>query len=391
MKILIYEPTGGLCNYSLNLAYGLTKNGCNISLITMKDFDNYFFNYSKKINIIPLCNSFLIPEWLQKRGLFPLERIYKTYIIWYNISIRRKICYQLKPNIIHLQITHPIIDQFYINDLSKHIKTVLTVHDVRWHNRKSLNNIKLFLKNVYTYVNKLIVHSCENKKQLINEFKLPENKISIIPFGTELPLNDSVSKDDARKILTLPLKSKLILFFGTIRENKGLDILLQSIKDIQKKIPNIKLIIAGKLVPFDTFNKYNLMINTLKLTDNIILRIGRVKNEDVELYFKASDLTVLPYKNTYSSQSGVLFDAYKYQCPLVVTNVGGIGETVSEDKTGIVVDSTNKYITNAIIRLIEDEQLNKSIKDNMISAIKSKYSWDIVAKKTIDVYNSILN
>ncbi|MBS4012819.1 MAG: glycosyltransferase family 4 protein [Bacteroidetes bacterium] len=387
MKVLLYEPTGygGHALYVKNLSSALSDNGNEIVLLTSNpySFANERLNY-KFVDTLKQMRADL--SYLKVRPLWAADRFYRAF---YNAYKRNKICSLMKPDIVHLQLTVPLVDQIYVPFLSRKYKTVYTVHNVILH-KDTINNRKSFLNRIYQSVNHLIVHTNSNKDQLITEFSISAEKITVIPHGIDPPPVNLENKSNIREKLSISQNTPVVLFFGSIRANKGLDVLLKAMPLVIKSSPKTQLIVAGGMPLGERFDKYERLINELRLKDNVILEVRWIEDHEMELYFQASDIVALPY-TSFASQSGVLLQTYKYGKPVVVTDVGGLSETVRDDETGIVVEQSPEVVAASILRLLEDKELYYRYSQNMLNAVLEKYNWDIVAKKTIDIYRKVLN
>jgi len=156
-------------------------------------------------------------------------------------------------------------------------------------------------------------------------------------WRAELPVYDCYALDDtdmtkAKKELKLDGK-ELLLFFGYVREYKGLDILLESLALIKVNHPDIHLLIVGEF--YEKEEKYWELIRNLDLRTNVTVINQYVPNEDVGKYYTAADLVVLPYRS--ATQSGILQIAFGFDRPVLVTRVGGLDESVQNDINGYVV------------------------------------------------------
>jgi glycosyltransferase involved in cell wall biosynthesis len=186
------------------------------------------------------------------------------------------------------------------------------------------------------------------------------------------PLYDNygagVNKEAARKKLQLSPDKKYLLFFGFIRKYKGLDILLEAIKDERIKKGNIELIIAGEF--YDDKAAYDTLL--ANVGDHVKLFTDFIPNEEVKYYFSAADLIVQPYRS--ATQSGITQVAYHFEKPMIVTNVGGLHEVVPDGKVGFVVEPEPKAIADSIIRFFDHPIPDL---DQNISNEKKKYSWEV--------------
>ncbi len=163
---------------------------------------------------------------------------------------------------------------------------------------------------------------------------------------------------------------KVILFFGYIKPYKGLDTLLKAFSLFLEKYPNSKLLIVGEV--YGNSDEYYNLISKLDLEKKVIFVNRFVKDDEIELFFKAADVLALPYKQ--ATQSGVLQIAYNMNLGAVATPIGGLPELVMHDKTGIVSESCSKKdFSKALIEYFSLEQ--KKVLQN-IEKEKEKYAWN---------------
>ena len=183
-------------------------------------------------------------------------------------------------------------------------------------------------------------------------------------FGT------AVSREEAVGSLGLDPSAKYLLFFGFIRDYKGLDILLKAIADERIKNSDIKLIVAGEF--YNNSETYFELEKQLGLEGKIIWRTDFIADEQVKNYFCASDIIVQPYKT--ATQSGVTQIAYHFEKPMLVTNVGGLPEIVPNGKVGYSVEPEAKVIADAINDFYSNGRYAEFVEN--IKEEKKKYSWD---------------
>lgn len=207
-------------------------------------------------------------------------------------------------------------------------------------------------------------------------------------FRSSLPIYDcyqfdsSITKESARKKINLPVAKNVILFFGYIRAYKGLMNLIEAMPKVLKFDPNAILLVVGEF--YEEKEKYFDAVKNLGLEKNVKFVAEFVPNEDVGLYYTASDLVVLPYKS--ATQSGILNIAYGFKRPVVVTNVGGLPELVEEGKTGfIVVPNDPDALAEGIIKYFSSK--DKSSFEKNIDEFVQKSSF----KSIEDVFFQIIN
>ncbi|MCF8448280.1 MAG: glycosyltransferase [Taibaiella sp.] len=195
-------------------------------------------------------------------------------------------------------------------------------------------------------------------------------------YYTPHPIYDSyleaVSKQDACRKLELDPAKKYILFFGFIREYKGLDWLLEAMADKRIVAAGIELIAAGEYYNKDVEAANNSIIATHNLQSRVHLTTDFIPNSEVRFYFSAADLVVQPYK--HATQSGITQIAFHFEKPMVVTNVGGLAEVVPDGKVGFVAEPNPTAIADAILKFYEPDSIPDLHKN--ILAEKQKYTWE---------------
>lgn len=197
-------------------------------------------------------------------------------------------------------------------------------------------------------------------------------------FGSIVP------REEALKQLNLSADFRYLLFFGFIRDYKGLDWLLEAFGDQKLRRFPVKLIIAGEF--YTSSEKYLQIIRNKNLADHVILRTDFIPDHDVANYFGAADMIVQPYKS--ATQSGVTQIAFHYNKPMLVTDVGGLGEIIPHGKVGYVVKPGPEAITEAIFDFYSNDR-NDFFTGNVISE-KEKFSWGTMVETIEIVFDKIL-
>jgi len=178
------------------------------------------------------------------------------------------------------------------------------------------------------------------------------------------------SKEAAQNKLGLDHSFNYLLFFGFIRDYKGLDLLLHAMADERIRKMNLKLLVAGE---FYTDSKpYFDIIKNKNLNENVIMSNDFIPDSKVADYFNASTLVVQPYKD--ATQSGVTQIAYHFEKPMITTNVGGLAEIVPDGKVGFVTNPVVKEIADAIVRFFSDKKESEFTEN--LKTEKQKYSWE---------------
>lgn len=181
---------------------------------------------------------------------------------------------------------------------------------------------------------------------------------------------EAVPKHSALEKLNLDKNFSYLLFFGFIRDYKGLDLLLEALVDERlRKLP-LKLIVAGEY--YTKPEPYLDLIRKNQLEDKALLFTKFIPNSDVPLYFSACDLVVQPYKS--ATQSGVTQVALHFDKPIVTTNVGGLADMVNHGVVGYVVEPDKKAIADAIVNAFTGNTLQDFEKN--IAVEKKRFSWE---------------
>ena len=190
-----------------------------------------------------------------------------------------------------------------------------------------------------------------------------------------------VERSEACQRLGLNPAVRYTLFFGLIRDYKGLDTLLKAWQRFRRD--GHKLLIAGEF--YASREKYLQLIKELGIENDIILHDFFVKDEDVKYYFSAADCVVLPYKT--ATQSGVTQICYNFCTPVIVTNVGGLAEIVPHDRVGYVCEPSVDGVYDAITKIYEGDNLSRfaeAMKDE-----RRRFSWSAMCDKIEEVYEQV--
>ena len=198
------------------------------------------------------------------------------------------------------------------------------------------------------------------KLELCEQFGVRANRVTVIPFGINNSVPDTrLTPSEARRRLGIRDDEKAILFFGNITPYKGLEYLTTAFRQILSQRDNYRLIIAGW--PKNCESYWAAIQETLRegvQSGRVLLRAEYIPDEETELYFKAADVLVLPYRFIF--QSGVLFLGYSFGLPIVAADVGTLKDEIIEGKTGFVFRPEDSVdLASAIERYFRSESLRK--------------------------------
>jgi glycosyltransferase involved in cell wall biosynthesis len=203
----------------------------------------------------------------------------------------------------------------------------------------------------------------------INHFDKENKPKALSPHPIYDHYGDKLNKKEAALKLGLHEQEHFILFFGFIRQYKGLDLLLEAFADKRLREFPVKLIVAGEF--YENPAPYLQQIIRLGIDNYVELRTKFIPDSKVRYYFSVADLVAQPYRS--ATQSGVSQIAYHFENPMLVTNVGGLSEIVPNGKVGYVVNVDPKQIADALVDFFENQRADQFIKN--IKTEKKKYEW----------------
>ncbi len=245
---------------------------------------------------------------------------------------------------------------------------VFVCHNVFPHERFPLDKIltRLALNNGSHF----IVHAAEEAKELIRIQPNPDYVVTPHPTYNAFRF-EGMSREQAREQLSIGQEERILLFFGYVREYKGLKYLLRAMPEICREDEKVKLWVVGEFGA-DREEYFNL-IHELEIEDRVQVRDAYTPDREVEKYFAAADLVVLPY--TSATQSGIVQIAYGFTKPVVVTDVGGLPDVVKDGETGYIVEAGNpQAIAGAVVRFFREGQAQR-MQEN-IEKEAYRFSWE---------------
>jgi len=254
---------------------------------------------------------------------------------------------------------------------NKHSKVIAIADNIIPHEKKPLDKIliRYFVKSVDAFI--------FMSKSVLEDLNVFDDKKprKYCPHPLYDNFGEAISKEEARKKLNLDAGLNYILFFGFIRDYKGLDLLLEAFGDERIKELPLELLVAGE---FYTDSKpYWDIIKKHKIEDKVHMTNDFIPNNEVVNYFCAADLIVQPYKD--ATQSGVTQTAYHFDKPMIVTNVGGLPEMIPDGKVGYVVPPEKDRIADAICDYYNMNKETEFVEN--VKTEKQKYSWDNMIEK----------
>lgn len=366
MKIVLIGPVypykGGIAHYTSLLCRALRQKH-DVELISysmqyprilfrkeQKDYSNRSFEVSEAKYWINTANPF---NWVRVAG-----------------KIRK-----LEPELVIMEWWHPYFAPCYwvlARLLGKYTKMFIC-HNVFPHERFPLD--RTLTKMTLKQGDKFIVQSNRDKDDLLKI--IPDASYVVTPHPTYNAFKmHNLGREEARRKIGVEEKTPMLLFFGFVREYKGLKYLLKAMPTVKAVLPTVQLWVVGDFG--DDKDVYLKLIEQNDLAQNVIIEDGYIPDQEVEKYFAATDLVVLPYIS--ATQSGIAQIAYGFEKPVVATNVGGLPDVIEDGKTGYIVEKENeKELAEAIIKYFQNintENFTKNIREEA-----ERFSWETMVRR----------
>lgn len=351
---------GGIAAFNEMLARSLQKMGNNVRIDTFTLQYPYFlfpgetqYTTSAAPEDLKICRSV--------NSINPIN--------WISNGLRIK---KEKPDVLFLRYWTPYLSPVLgtiarIVRSNGHTKVITLADNIVPHEPKFWDN---FLTKYYVGSSDYFVCMSNEVKQDLKRFTSKE--VSVTPHPLYNNYGESVTREEAATKLGLSPDNRYAMFFGFIRNYKGLDILLEawSIYKSKSADKNTRLIVAGEF--YCDSKPYYDLISLYGLEDSVIMMDRFVEDSEVKYLFSLSDMVVQPYKS--ATQSGVTQIAYHFEVPMIVTNVGGLPEIVPHMEAGYVTPVEPKEIAKAIASLF-DPSVQKSFRVKMVK-YKELFSWE---------------
>jgi len=280
---------------------------------------------------------------------------------------------------------HPILIpsfHFIFNKIKRYNEKIkmFCICDNIFPHEKSTFIDKFFVKNLLRKFDGIFTMS-KNVTNIIKK-EIPQINVKTVFLPIKNNFGKALHKDEALEKLNLKGRN-IILFFGLIRNYKGLDILIKAFKQLLKKNNDYRLIIAGEC--YENKNKYFELINDEKIKECILWFDQYVSDDKINLFFSACDLVVLPYKK--ASQSGIIPIAYNYNKLVLASDIAGLNEYIVNKKSGYLFDSNNENsLCENIEKIFKNHDFVES--DNFISKYKQQFSTNNLYDKIISFINN---
>jgi D-inositol-3-phosphate glycosyltransferase len=375
--------------YVFGLTMSLMSNGAAMDLIGSDELDFPEFRSKPGLNFLNLrgCSR---PDVRFLRKAFRVSTYYAK-LIRYAATSKPKIFHILWNN--KFELFDRTLLMLYYRLLGKRV--VLTAHNVNAGKRDSKDTRlnRLTLRIQYRLSHHIFVHTEKMKVDLIEEFGVQGERVTVIPFGINNAVpNTSLTPAGAKQRLGLRKDEKTILFFGRITPYKGLEYLIAAFRQLLGQRQSYRLIIAGKPDRCEEYwRAIREEIREYVQKGQVLLKANFIPDDETEVYFKAADVVVLPYRDIY--QSGVLFLGHSFGLPVVAADVGSLKDEIVEGKTGFVFRPEDSVDLARVIEQYFASELYADLNDRRCEIrayATERHSWDAVSQMTMSAYASLL-
>lgn len=291
--------------------------------------------------------------------------------------------------IVHFHFFHGATEELMLLLLAKLYgrKIVVTVHDVESFAGTGAPASGI-VSRIYGLADKFIVHNEVSRRELIQALGADPAKISVIPHGNYLSSIHGVpAAAEARETLGIRPESKVVLFFGQIKEVKGVDLLLEAMPAVAAAIPEVVLVIAGRPWKND-FAAYQEQIDRLHLKDRVRLHIRFIPDDEVATFYAAADVVVLPYRRIY--QSGVVLLAMSYGKAVLVSDLPGMTEIVTDQTNGYSFPTGDAAaLGTSLIHILQNDSFREAAAMQGLDYVSTRHDWNQIGHATGEVYQSL--
>jgi glycosyltransferase involved in cell wall biosynthesis len=359
-KVLIIGPAhplrGGLATFNQRLAKQFADEGHECSIVSFSmQYPSFLFPGTTQYSSDPAPGDVTIHTLIN--SVNPLN--------WLSVGNKLR---KWKPDLVVVRYWLPFMGPALGTILrrvrkNKHTKIVCIADNVLPHEKRTgdIPFTRYFLKAPDAFVTM-------SEKVLGDLRKFTNKPAQLVQHPLYDNFGEAISKEEARSFLGLGAAGKIVLFFGFVRQYKGLDLLLKAMADERIKKENIRLLVAGEF--YEDEKPYLQLIKENNLEQQVILKTSFIPDSEVKYYLCSGDCVIQPYKN--ATQSGVTPLAYHFEKPMIVTNVGGLPSLVPHEKVGLVCEPQPQSIAEAILRFY---QLGEQYFIPHLRSEKEKYLW----------------
>jgi glycosyltransferase involved in cell wall biosynthesis len=376
---------GGLIHYAYNLTRALAERGHRLDLVTAVGYELVGRELPAGVRLHTLIGR--VGSRLGARSPAAVAGpIRKIEAVLDAIAVSR-LAGRIDPDVIHLHSTNTSAVA-YLSLLKRlGVPLVATAHVVTPHEPVPFQTS--IYRRIHAAPDLVIAHSEFDRARLRDEFRVAPERSTVIPhgeYGFFADVDGFLGRVEARRKLGLGTEEPVALFFGYLREYKGLDVLLDAWPEVLDGCGNARLVIAGDPFRLPADRRHELRRRADEL--DAIHRFEYIPFAEVGNFFAAADVLVMPYRRI--SQSGVLYLALSLGVPVVASAVGALPEMLTDGDSALLVPpEAPAALAAAVSRALGDRPLRERLARGG-RGVADAHSWPAVAARTERVFGELV-
>lgn len=372
MRAHIVDPSAFTPPYDHALSSALARAGVDVELITSR------FGYGS----VPSPDGYAVRELFYRRAFgAPGSRARRAgKLVQHVPDMLRYRTVARTADVVHFQwLTVPAVDRWLLPARP----IVLTSHDLL--PREPRPGQALAQRRCYDAVDAIVVHSSYGRELLVGRLGVEPAKVRVIHHGAFKHLTALVDEVPLAEELRA-VDSPVVLFFGLLRPYKGLETLLEAWRGVSGGISGAELWVVGRpRMPLEPLRAAAAVAQNVRLIPRF------VSDAELPAFFRRADIVVLPYSRTERLDwSGVLATALAFGKPIVVSDVGGLGEVAAAGAARLVVPDDPAALHTVLAGLLADQQAREGLAWGALAAAKGSYSWEAAARETLALYRELV-
>jgi len=406
MRILIVQPTcdkrGHYGIWTVKMCQALGKKGHEVTLYTNKVCPNKYVKEDPTFSICEVDDGKYSFEEFDK--LTNKSQLYYYYGYFRNSYVITSAALELSHkktfDVIFITDVEFMIASFLLKKYSSELPPIVVHINAANFSfgtyagsiiKKSYKVLQreIFEKTLGREIKAIVVLGGWHRERLRSQLRLDEGfPIEVIPDGGEEP-QEVLDRTGARNTIGIDYNGPILLFFGMLRKDKGIEYLLQAVSNSGSE--HFRLLIAGSPMDY-TESDLKRTIQRLNIREKVILRLKYIPDNEVPFYFFASDVLVLPYPSIYTGGSGPLIKgACTHGRPVIATDVSGMAGLIRQYNMGLVAEPQNPQSLSQKMKefLSLSKEKREEMARNALNLAKAN-SWDVMAERYTELYEKIL-
>lgn len=410
VRIIAVEPnaSGGLIHYAYQLCTALSAQGADVTLVTGSEYELAHLPHNFKVNAFLDLWTLFDPELMQSRPQGRLQRLWgklrwnlrrglravRLIAAW--LSLTRYLLHE-RPDLVQFSKINFPFEAFFLRVLRRRgllLTQICHEFELRESQGSFASLVLRLYRSVYTNFSAIFLHAEENREHFLSLFPLiPRQRTWIIPLGNSGLLLDlkaeGVGPETLRRRYGLDESRPVVLFFGLLAPSKGIDDLVDAFARVRRSVDG-RLVIAGYPTKHFEIQSLRARIASLGLNGDVILDTRYIPLEELGALMSLARVVVYPYHS--STQSASLQVAYTFGRPVIATNVGGLPEVVEDGRSGFLVPPHSpEKLAEKLNLLLMDPHLAEAMGAYGRHLSVTRFSWDNVAARIMEVYRGLLS